>query len=176
MNQTELYQFHQGDAGLLRHVVERESPRLLAYATRLCGSADEAEDLVQETWLKAYRQRQTYRGAAPLSSWLISICRSTFLSRVRTANRRAEILAGAAASAAEHAAPPAAEARLLRRRLAGAIGDLPDRQRDVVVLRLVEGLSTRQCARRLRIAEGTVKSALHRALRTLRPMLEDLKP
>jgi RNA polymerase sigma factor (sigma-70 family) len=62
------------------------------------------------------------------------------------------------------------------RELAEAITDLPDRQRDVVILRLVDGLSTKECAARLGIAEGTVKSSLSRGLDSLKPLLEDLRP
>lgn len=175
MNPEDLTGFYDGDSVVFRSAVERESPRLLHFAQRLTrGDRDEAEELVQETWVKAYRERRSYRADAPLLSWLIAICRSLYLSRIRTADRRAELLTEGGISAG-NPIDSTPLTPLLRRRLADAVAALSDRQRAVVILRLVEGLSTRACATRLGVPEGTIKSTLHRALETLKPMLEDLR-
>jgi RNA polymerase sigma-70 factor, ECF subfamily len=170
---AELRRFQSGDRVLLRSLVEAESPRLLRYATWLCGDTQDAQDLVQETWIAAYRQRATFQGRSPLLSWLTGICRSHFLSTRRTEERRKQLLAAHVLPAAEDYSTPSAADPFARRRLAQALGELPQRQRDVIILRLVEGLSTRACADRLGVAEGTIKSSLARGLATLRPLLED---
>lgn len=179
MNQADLRRFHRGDRALFRSLVEGESPRLLRYATWLCGSEQDAQDLVQETWIAAYKQRETFEGLSPLLSWLTAICRSHFLSTRRTNERRKQLLATHSSSylaerrTLSHAAAPDP---LARRRVAEALGALPERQRDVIILRLVEGLSTKECADRLGVAEGTIKSSLARGLAALRPLLEDFHP
>jgi RNA polymerase sigma factor (sigma-70 family) len=173
VNSAEVRRFHSGDRVLFRSLVESESPRLLRYATWLCGDTQDAQDLVQETWIAAYRQRETFQRRSPLLSWLTSICRSHFLSTRRTEERRKQLLATHVLPATgDHSSHVAADP-FARRRLAQALAELPERQRDVIILRLVDGLSTRVCAERLGVAEGTIKSSLARGLATLRPLLED---
>lgn len=178
MKQEELRRFHRGDRLLFRRLVQEESPSLLRFATWLCGNSDEAEDLAQETWVTAYQQRKMYEDRSPLLSWLMTICRSQFLSERRTADRRKQLLAerpsdlpGSSRSDHDVSADP-----LAWRRLAEALSELPDRQRDVIIMRLVHDLSTRTCAYRLKVAEGTIKSLLSRGLAALRPLLEDFRP
>lgn len=178
MNQAELERFHDGDRLLFRRLVEEESSRLLRFATWLCGSSDDAEDLVQETWVVAYQQRNAFEGRSPLLSWLVAICRSQYLSARRTADRREQLLAAGSPHLPDS---PSSSTRyapadpLAWQRLAEALSELPQRQRDVIILRLVHDLSTKGCAARLGVAEGTIKSSLSRGLATLKPLLEDLR-
>lgn len=178
MNQAELERFHDGDRLLFRRLVEEESPRLLRFAIWLCGSTADAEDLMQETWVAAYQQRNAFEGRSPLLSWLMSICRSQYLSARRTADRREQLLASESShlphSPSSSTRDPPADP-LAWQRLAEALSGLPERQRDVIILRLVHDLSTRACAARLGVAEGTIKSSLSRGLASLRPLLEDLR-
>lgn len=178
VNPTDLHRFHDGDRALFRRLVESESPRLLHYATWLCGDEEEARELVQEAWVTAYERRETFEGRSPLLSWLTAICRSHFLSARRTSERRRRLLAAQASHVAGNGArsDDTAADPLARRRLAEALAELPERQRDVVILRVVEGLRTRECAERLGVAEGTIKSSLARGLAALRPLLEDVRP
>jgi RNA polymerase sigma-70 factor, ECF subfamily len=175
VNPADLRRFHSGDRSLFRSLVEGESPRLLRYAAWLCGDAQDAQDLVQETWIAAYEQRTTFKGRAPLLSWLTAICKSHYLATHRTTARREQLLAAHSSYLAESGSYSSATGidPLARRRLAEALGQLPERQRDVIILRLVEGLSTRETADRLGAAEGTIKSSLARGLSALRPLLED---
>lgn len=173
MTPADLQRFRNGDQHLFRTLVETESPRLLRFAVWLCGEEQEAQDLVQDTWVTAFLQREAFDGRAPLLSWLTVICRSRFLSGKRTERRRMLLLHSHSQREPGSRAWHAGTDPLMRRRLAEALGGLPDRQRDVIVLRLVEGLSTRDCANRLGVPEGTIKSALARGLATLRPLLEE---
>lgn len=177
MNQAELERFHDGDRLLFRRLVEEESPRLLRFAIWLCGSTDDAEDLVQETWVVAYQQRKAFEERSPLLSWLMSICRSQYLSARRTADRREQLLAAESShlTGSRSSTHGASADPLAWQRLAEALSGLPERQRDVIILRLVHDLSTRACAARLGVAEGTIKSSLSRGLASLKPLLEDLR-
>jgi RNA polymerase sigma-70 factor, ECF subfamily len=178
MTEAELARFRAGDPEIFRTLVERESPRLLAYATRLTGDADAAQDLVQDCWVRAFRKRRSFQRSGTLLGWLIAICRSNHLSSRRLRARRESKTLDVEESST-HPTPEASAVTLLERaeirhRIADAVGELPDRERDVLVLRLVEELSTRETAVRMGIAEGTVKAALFKAIRKLRPMLEEL--
>ncbi|MFQ5890586.1 MAG: RNA polymerase sigma factor, partial [Gemmatimonadota bacterium] len=75
----ELAGFHSGDGELFRRLVEQHSPRLLAIARSFAADVEEAHDLVQETWRRAFEKRRTYRGSGTLSGWLYAVCRSVCL-------------------------------------------------------------------------------------------------
>jgi RNA polymerase sigma-70 factor (ECF subfamily) len=154
--------------------VARWSPRMLALALRYATNSDEAHDIVQEAWIRAYRNRRSFRGRGSFSGWLLTICRNVAVSRVRSRTP-----SGRSADGTPQAVPgPDAEHHdsLRRRAVLDAVLTLPERQRETVTLRLLEGCSTRETAERLGCAEGTVKAALHAALNTLRPQLEDWIP
>ncbi len=166
--------FRGGDPGIFRELVARESPRLLAYALRLTGERASAEDVVQQVWVQAYRARHSYRGTGPLTAWLLAICR-----REAGAARRREQRQVALASALRERTATEADASTLpppatadeSGHLLALIADLPERQRDVLVCRVLEERSTRETARQLGIAEGTVKATMHQALQKLRKMI-----
>jgi RNA polymerase sigma-70 factor, ECF subfamily len=180
MTQEELVRFRAGDPAHFRLLVERYSPRLLAYATHLTGERASAHDLVQESWLQAYRRRESFTGEGVFLGWLIAIAYHRFVSDHRRDARResrlpAVVVEGSthveAATVSEHA-----ENAELRRAIAAALAELPPRQRDVVVRRLLEDRSVRETAAELGIAEGTVKAALHHGLAKLRNLLREWKP
>jgi RNA polymerase sigma-70 factor, ECF subfamily len=168
--------FREGDAGVFRRVVDGCSPRLLAVTRSFAADDDEAHDLLQETWRRAWTRRETFRAAGSVQSWLYAVCRSVCLSR-HAKRREAIIPAVAVAASAPVSASPeaAAERSELRAALHVALMELPDRERDVAWLRLVDGLSTRETADALGIAEGTVKATLHHSIRKLRSSMEQWK-
>jgi RNA polymerase sigma-70 factor (ECF subfamily) len=166
--------FRAGDPDVFKELVARESPRLLAYAVRLTGDRASAEDVVQQVWVQAYRARRSYLGIGPLTSWLLAICR-----REAAAARRQEQRQIALASALSHhtATEPGESSLALPAsgeeadHILALIADLPERQRDVLVCRVLEERSTRETALQLGIAEGTVKATMHQALQRLRKMI-----
>lgn len=166
--------FRTGDPSVFRELVTRESPRLLAYALRLTGDRASAEDVVQQVWVQAYRARRSYLGTGPLASWLLAICR-----RESTAARRREQRHLALSSALrQHTVTEPGDSTLAlpatgeeADHLLTLIANLPERQRDVLVCRILEERSTRETALQLGIAEGTVKATMHQALQKLRKMI-----
>jgi RNA polymerase sigma-70 factor (ECF subfamily) len=164
--------------GTLEHI-----PSLMAVARRLTRSQTEAEDLVQDTLVKAIRAREQYQEGTNLRAWLFKILRNTFINRY---HRRQVEKAAMAASAtdpvvdgwmgsASVAAMRNPEASLLRpeleRSIAAAIDELPEDYRMVVVLADVEGFAYREIAETLGCPIGTVMSRLHRARRALKSRL-----
>lgn len=166
---NDLARFHAGDPESFRRLVEDYSSRLLAAALSYARDADDAHDLVQETWSRAYAKRVSYSGAGTILGWLYAICRNVCRSRARRAHHA---IASADAVAVTLTPDVETERAELRRRLHDAIGQLPDRERDVVVLRMVEGRSTREAAAIMGCAEGTIKAALHHAVKKLQAAME----
>ena len=145
----------------------------------LTGSAAEAEEAAQDAFLKAWHALGRFRAGAPFRPWLLTIVAREAGTRRRSAGRRAAWTARAAQD--ERWAPPAAaeptEVAVLQRErtaaLLAALGRLDERDREVVELRHVLGLSERETAGVLGVRPGTVKSRLSRALDRLRADLEE---
>jgi RNA polymerase sigma factor (sigma-70 family) len=165
-----------GDTGAFGELVERHSDIAQRTAYLITGSAAEAQDAAQDAFVAAWRAIPRFRAGDPLRPWLLRIVSNTARNRRRASGRRqgAELrLADRSRSGGEAAASPegSAEAAEGRARLLAALGALADRDREVVVLRHVVGLSVGETAAVLGCREGTVKSRLARALRRLRTLL-----
>lgn len=173
MSPSELDAFRRGDRALYRRLVECHSPRLLAIALAYTRDSDEAHDAVQEVWVRAYQGREQLENAGSFVGWLLTISRNVCHSRGRRAEVRARAATGVpdAAPGTRPAADAGAERAELKFVVAEAIAQLPPRQRDTVVLRILEARTTRETAALMGCAEGTVKASLHQALRNLNPIL-----
>lgn len=173
LSEEELRRFRSGDAAHFRELVEVWSPRLLAVVRPFARDMDEAQDLLQETWRRIYEKRATYMGTGTLLGWFYAVCRNVCLGLRRRENWRGGSAEGMTEGPAGLAEPePAAERVALRRSLQRAIMELPEREREVVILRLLGSRSTRETAEALGCAEGTVKAALHHAVIKLQAALE----
>jgi RNA polymerase sigma-70 factor, ECF subfamily len=163
----DVVRFRAGDDALFADIVSEFSPRLMPLLRRYAGDAD-ANELLQDVWVRVYERRATYDGRGSFLGWLLSVSRSVAMDALRSRSRvrAAEV----SPDLPGHHDP---DAGFLRAALRDAILDLPERQRDVIVSRLVEGWSTRETAARLDCAEGTVKALLHQATRKLRDVLQE---
>jgi RNA polymerase sigma-70 factor (ECF subfamily) len=160
--------FHAGDERLFAELVRSYSPRLAAQLRRYARSDSDVPDLLQDVWLRAYQKRRSFDGRGSLFGWLLTICRTIGLAAA--GQRTTEGLA-------DHHATISTEqlidARLEHARVLRAVETLPDRQREVVLLRIIEGKSTAEAARILQCAEGTVKASLHAAMHKLQEALKE---
>jgi RNA polymerase sigma-70 factor, ECF subfamily len=153
-----------------------EIPVLYRVALSLAGQPADAEDLVQDALIRAYRAIDRFDGAHP-RAWLLTILRHTHLNRVRV--RSAVLLADGDGVAATldrlGTATPAAEevvvGELFEGVVAEALAALPDKHRRVIQLVDVEGLSYQEAAEALGVPRGTVMSRLHRARTRIRTRL-----
>ncbi len=168
VREVDLDLFVAGDETHFAELVRTYSPRLLPHLRRYEGMDADVHDLLQEAWLRAYTKRATFDGRGSFFGWLLMVGRSVGMSAVRRRSHR-PVTADISDVAAEFDPYGA----ILRDTLRDAVLSLAERQRDVVLLRLVEGLSTAETARRLQIAEGTVKATLHQATRKLRELLKE---
>lgn len=168
-----------GDARAFEELVTAHQHRVYGVALRMLGNGAEAEDVAQETFLRAYRAIAGFRGEARLSTWLYGIAARLCLSRLASGERRRvrqgeETLTRLATGEADPAAR--LEQSELETALHRAIAELSDERRIVVVLRDLEGLSYEEIAAALDLEPGTVRSRLHRARMDLKDKLERFLP
>jgi RNA polymerase sigma-70 factor (ECF subfamily) len=168
-------------------LVRTYTPRLLAVAMRMLGSTEDAQDVVQDAMLSAYRSIDRFEGNARVSTWLHRIVVNAALMKLRTRRRKPEQsiepLLPAFAEDGHHASRPvvawttSAEESLLRRetraQVRAAIAGLPESYRTVLLLRDIEERSTREAATLLGISENALKLRLHRARQALATRLKD---
>lgn len=134
-----------------------------------------AEDVAQEAFIRAYRSLGGFRGEAGFGTWLYRIVTNLALNRVKQrAARMSREVPLKVAEGVPHSVFEGTDADV-RRHIEKALHELPTLQRAVVILRHVEGLSTKQVSEILQCSEGTVKTHLFRGLRRLREKLEFLK-
>lgn len=162
----------QGDREAFDELVRRTHADTYSLARRLVTDPDDARDVTQEAYLRAFRSIKKFRGDAQFTTWMHRItanCASTHLGR-RRRHRHDELDEEVAVTDQHPDRDPEAQAdaALLRQRLEAAIDDLPPRLRAVVVLRDVYDLGHAEIAEELGISESAAKVRLHRARRKLR--------
>jgi RNA polymerase sigma-70 factor (ECF subfamily) len=167
----------EGDAAAFSRMMETEQPRLMAQALAFCGDAHQAQDLVQETMIAAWKSLHRFDGSCRLFTWLYVILLRQHRRSLGWFSRRwplATLEQQAAAARHETPAPDAddpadaAESELLRSMIAA----LPARHREVIRLRFYAEAGEAEIAAAVGISPGTVKSRLHHALEKLRQMKE----
>ncbi|MFL5204357.1 MAG: sigma-70 family RNA polymerase sigma factor, partial [Microvirga sp.] len=140
---------------------------LRRYARSLTRDETQAEDLVQDTLVRAYERHGSFRAGGNLRGWLLSILHNTFIDGRRRHTAEARRLEQAAALA-ETAAPPAQDSQVRLQQVQSAFLRLPDEQRAALHLVAIEGLPYQEAADALGIPVGTLMSRLGRARATLR--------
>ncbi len=136
-------------------------PSLRAFAISLTRDADRAEDLVQETVLKAISKQEQYEAGTNMQAWLFTILRNLFCSERRKSLREVEDVDGSYAELLMSV--PDQEDRIMLHDLETALGKLPRVQREAIILVGADGLSYEEAAQALGCAVGTVKSRVNRA-------------
>lgn len=144
-------------------------PNLRAFAISLCGSVDRADDLVQETLVRALANLHTFRPGSNLPAWLFTILRNHYYSDYR--HRRHEVADIDAVHADALAAPPHQADRLEVADLLAALRTLPGEQREALLLVAASGFSYGHAAEITGCSIGTVKSRVHRARARLATLL-----
>jgi RNA polymerase sigma-70 factor (ECF subfamily) len=158
-----------GDRRALDELLARYEEPIYRFGLRMCGDEESAREVLQETMIAAFRNLPGFRGDAKLSTWLYQIARSFCIKERRGARPTTTLdpeLADETPSPEAHA-----HAHQIGRALSAAITELPAEQREVLVLRDVEGLSAEEAAEVVGIEVGALKSRLHRARMALRAKL-----
>ncbi|MEM9318411.1 MAG: RNA polymerase sigma factor [Pseudomonadota bacterium] len=169
--------FAKGDTGAARVLTSRLLPRTLSHAQRVLGSRAEAEDVAQEAMLRLWRVAVDWRsdGAARPATWLYRVTANLAVDRIRARARLAPI--DDAPEPADEGQSPADAMDDASRRAAldAALQKLPERQRQAVVLRHIEGLANPEIATALDISVEAVESLTARGRRTLADLLAGQK-
>ncbi|MCU1461081.1 MAG: polymerase, sigma-24 subunit, RpoE [Acidimicrobiales bacterium] len=168
-----------GDRDAFDELVRATYADTYTLAYRLTGDEEDARDVTQDAYLRAYRALKRFRGDAQFSTWMYRItanCAATLVGK-RSKARHDELTDDAAIADLRPEADPEAmaDAELLRDRVNGALAELPPRLRAVVVLRDVYDLPHQAIAQELGITEAAAKVRLHRARRKLRERLFPLR-
>ena len=142
-----------------------ELPSLRAFAISLSGSHDHADDLVQETVMKAWGAHASFIPGTSLRAWLFTIMRNTYFSQYRKARREVQDSDGEAA--ARLVSAPAQDGHLDLADFRAALEKLPDDQREALILVGASGFSCEEAAEICGCAVGTIKSRVNRARQKL---------
>ena len=158
-----------GDRDAFAALIRRHQHALVNFFRRMGALHDEAEDLLQETFLRVYAYRKRYRPVAKFTNFLYVLARHAWANLMRKASRtpRADDPALERASVASQT--PHVDARM---DVQAALEELSEKLRLVVVLNVYQGLKYREVAEVLEIPLGTVKSRMHLALKQLRELLD----
>ncbi len=166
-----LHDFVEGDEGAFERLLPRYRQPLFGIALNILRNPEDAEDAVQQTFLKVYLRASQFRGEAPAKAWLRRLTITSCLDQLRRRKVRGLIRPLAEAF---NAAAPGRDTDLemcygeLRRELDRLLARMPARQRTVFSLRVFEEWTLPEIAAALGISTGTVKTHLHRALKTVR--------
>ena len=176
----------RGDPDAFRVLVDRHSRPVFRLAWRMTGNNQEAEDIVQETFLRAYKQLRRFDGRAAFGPWIHRIAVNCSLDLIRARKRRQEIALPPAQDDAERiddrillnvpASDPSPERSLqstqIRELLETAMRDLSDMERCAFTLRHHDGLGIEEISRALGVQPNAAKHSIFRALKKLRNALE----
>ncbi|MEE2645542.1 MAG: sigma-70 family RNA polymerase sigma factor [Myxococcota bacterium] len=180
-----MLRFQSGDEVAFSHLLERLERPLFFYIYRIVKDREQAEDVLQDTFMRMVQHASSYRPEAPLRAWVYKIAKNRSLDMLRRKDRRYQSLdaplthEGAFSlldlivdeeSAEGSAARDQSE---IRERIMRAVDALPELQREVFLLREVDGLKFREIAALKEVSENTIKSRMRYALESLRYHLDD---
>ena len=174
-------QAQKGDSTAFEQLVLAHQNQIYRLCFRMVGNAEDAADMVQEAFLKAWRNLERFQGDAAFSTWLYRLASNCCLDFLRSQKRRPTVSMTSedeegeeqTVEVADNSATP--EETLLQkeeqREIAQAMASLDEEQRQILTLRVVNDLSYTEIAELLTIKEGTVKSRIARARENLRKKL-----
>jgi RNA polymerase sigma-70 factor, ECF subfamily len=162
-----------GDERAATELVERHASALARFAIS-SGERHDVDELVQDTFVRAFNSIDSFRGESSFRTWLFSIERRLLLDRRRAEKRRrdrTELQEDDAAT--EYSALDSVVADEMRKRLAKAVAKLSPTQREVFTLRVAEGLSYKEIAEAVGTTEGAARVHYHNAMRAVKEFLDE---
>jgi RNA polymerase sigma-70 factor, ECF subfamily len=164
--------YQQGDFTAATALIHRLSPQLHRFFVVQFASRGDADDLLQETWLRIHEVRHTYRAGEPVLPWLYAIARHIRVDHYRKARRRSARERRLEEIHEVAAALPAGSDRMPD--LKTLLDPLPESQREVIEMLKVAGMSLEEVARATSSSVGSVKQKAHRAYASLRERLSGM--
>lgn len=162
-----------GDQRAATALVERHAPSVARFAASL-GVREEIDELVQDTFVRAFQSLETFRADSQLRTWLFTICKRLLLDRIRAERRRRDVAEVDERDAAtEYDALDVMVGDELAERLRGAVSGLTDLQREVFSLRVNEGMAYAEIAQAVGSTEGACRVHYHNAIKAIKEQLHD---
>jgi RNA polymerase sigma-70 factor (ECF subfamily) len=163
-----------GDPEAYAALVSQHQKMIRAMTFRMTGSLDDAEDLAQDTFLRAYRQLGSFGGGSKFSTWLCKIAINLSLDWRRRESRREDIHSKWAADVVSGSSPDDGFPDELSRRVQDALNRLPAKQRAAIVLTIYENQSHAEAAKTLCCTEATISWRVFATRQKLKRLLKDL--
>lgn len=175
-----------GDLAAFRELVDTHKKRIYFLALDLTGNPQDAQDLSQDVFIKAYQSLNKFRGDSQFGSWLYRITVNTNINQYRKKSFKARKIQASIDEEINEMRPQyeytgndtpevRTESQMIQKHIDGALDSLSSRERSVFVLRHYHDLSLNEIAQSLKITTGTVKSTLFRAIQKMRSSLEFYK-
>lgn len=165
--------WRSGDERAATELVERHSDALARFIASM-GERHEIEEIVQDTFVRAFSSLESFRGDSSLRTWLLSIARNLFRDRLRSAQKKRNVVAIQEDHAVtEYDALDRTVADETERRLLNAVDSLTPTQREVFTLRVGEGLSYKEIAGIVGSTEGAARVHYHNAMRDIKELLDE---
>ncbi len=169
----------KGDVSAFSELIKKYERYVLNLVYRTLGRAEDAEDIAQETFVKAYLHIKKFKGESKFSTWLSKIAMNLCMDKIRERSNREENLEEGVwltIPQDNYYSPEETVERLeIQEKIKNAVSSLPEDLRMVFILREFEDLSYQEISEILNIPMGTVESRLHRARMRLKSLLKDLK-
>jgi len=164
-----------GEVAALRALYDEHAPRAIAIAMRILRNVEEAEEVVQDTFLEVWRRSAQFdHGRGNAIAWIVTIARSRAIDRLRASRAAGRALAGVVANEdVMRTALPSPVDRMQERRVATALAALPAPQRETIELAYFDGLSQSEIAAKTGTPLGTVKMRVKLAIDKLAGLLKE---
>ncbi|SIN91382.1 RNA polymerase sigma factor [Chitinophaga niabensis] len=171
MNEQALVQqLRSGDPSAFRLLYERYAPRLAAFATRFKAGREEADEIVQETFIRIWKHRDRIDAGSPFEAYVITIARNLIYNQIRKAGHQQTYIREITNQFNQQ--DPAVNARELQQLIGKTMQELPDKCRAIFRKSRLEGYSNAQIAEEMAISKSTVENQLNKALKIMRKSLE----
>ena len=157
---------------MFRDLVRETSPRMLRVIRGYARDDDQAGDLLQLCWIRIYCKRARFSGTGSFLGWALTVCRNVCRTEARKRQRGPLIRLDDHGDLPDRTPGPAEQLNRTERAAAlyAALERLRERERDAIMLRILEGRSTAEVAQLLAVKQVTVRSLIHRGLKKLRQM------
>ena len=162
-----------GDRDAYRILVERHSQNVYRLAYRMAGNSHDAEEIVQEAFLRGYQKLKQFAGQANFGTWVYRIAANYAIDRLRQLGARQRLATGAAQEQTETVSDALSDTIKLAQRetVRRALAELPEEQKHTLVLAYFEGLTQSEIAAKLNAPLGTIKTRMRSGMIKLRALL-----